>query len=110
MLNRTETPPGTCGLPYRALTWQLTCLFFFGRLGLRGGCDRPPVPFMGVPQWPVNTQRQTHAQPGGDSTRYLRATLSCTDLDTALVRGKCASSACSRLPGPLLLGCMPHGA
>ena len=24
MLNRTETPPGTCGLPYRALTWHLT--------------------------------------------------------------------------------------
>ena len=24
MLNRTETPPGTCGLPCRALTWHLT--------------------------------------------------------------------------------------
>ena len=84
-------------------------VFLFGGLRLRGGCDRPPVSFMGVPRWPVTPEGKTHAQPDGDSTRYLWATLSCTDLASDLVRGKCASSACPRSPGPPLISCMPHG-
>ena len=55
-----------------------------------------------MPKWPVTSSCEANAcTPDVDSTRYLRATLSCTDLATDLVRGECASSPCSRPPSPL---------
>ena len=47
----------------------------------------PPVPSWACRGGRLQSEDLTHAQPDGDSTRYLWATLSCTDLATDLGEG-----------------------
>ena len=50
MLNLTETPPGTCELPYRALTWPLTW-FEGGARPLRAHVLPALLLVAGMPHW-----------------------------------------------------------
>ena len=62
-----------------------------------------------MPKWPVTPSFEVDAcTPDVDSTRYLRATLSCTDLATDLVRGSARPLLVLDCQARLLLGCVPH--
>ena len=61
----------------------LFCFVLFGRLRLRGGCDRPPVSFMGVPRWPVTPEgklmlNRTETPPGTCGLPYRALTWQLT--------------------------------